>query len=436
MKHYLIAILLLILIAIPGGLAIASDITDALYYGTIAISNSSTANTTGLSVNMTSLSDTLIDNFGVTTAFDRVAVRNSTGADVKYMPGYGVSPWMFWVPTIGENSNINYTIYVGESDLVSTKFYFPGSDNLTVSDAASLEPAASVNISLTGYINPEVGGDTYLVWHADTINGGFGIVNPISGNITARILGAGLVWTASASTNTSTSGEYNVSVTYNGTHLCLYTGGTLVATTAYSGSIPNSFSDWAIGNINLTPYILSCNITVGGVLKGSWKWNYGATFPDDSGNGNTATPSYRATSSDADVSANLTSFSPIAPAVSTVSTNATWPQMVTDVPDEPATLYSENTSPGFFFASIFNVGLDAGGIPRAFFWHNFSFLIIIAAGMLVFRMHPSLFIKAVVMSALMIMFALEGINAYGMFTVIYFIFFCTGILILSRSYGL
>jgi hypothetical protein len=108
------------------------------------------------------------------------------------------------------------------------------------------------------------------------------------------------------------SGEKNVNVYADSSNLTISVDGVIKNSIALGGlSVTNNANNWAIGDDDATPYITSVNITVGGNLKGSWKWNYGATFPDDSGNGNTATPSFRTTSSDADVSATLISFSPV-----------------------------------------------------------------------------------------------------------------------------
>jgi hypothetical protein len=107
-------------------------------------------------------------------------------------------------------------------------------------------------------------------------------------------------------------GEHDIEITSDSTNLMLKIDGATKDSLTFTGNtILNNTNNWQFGSANTTPYITSCNITVGGNLRGSWKWNYGATFPDDSGNSNTATPSFRTTSSDADVSASLISFSPV-----------------------------------------------------------------------------------------------------------------------------
>jgi hypothetical protein len=184
---------------------------------------------------------------------------------------------------------------------------------------------------------------------------------------------------------------------------------------------------------------VSASIGVGASIKGSWAWQYGATFTDLSGNGNTATPVFRTTSSDSDVSASLISYSPINLSVADAGTISTWPSMITAAPDQPATMYTENTTPGIFFASFIH-SIWPSTIPESFFWYNFAFLIILLAGMGVFMLVASkgqngLLLKMIVTAVLMIFFALPGPNVYGMYVVIYYIMFCFGVIVLSRNYG-
>lgn len=196
----------------------------------------------------------------------------------------------------------------------------------------------------------------------------------------------------------------------------------------------NNITIWA----NL-PYLVSSNITIGGTLRQSINWEYGSVFYDDSGNGNSAVPSFRTTSSDADVSAELISFGPVTQAQASSATTS-WPTMADEPPDEPTGMYSEDSSPGIFFAPLVNTLLDFGNIPRSFFWYNFAFFVIIGSGIFVYYIFTkaktqALLIKCVVMAAWMVVFALEGINIFGMYIVIYFVMWCFGVLVLSKSYG-
>jgi hypothetical protein len=99
-----------------------------------------------------------------------------------------------------------------------------------------------------------------------------------------------------------------------------------------------------------------------------------ATFTDQSGYGNNATPTFRTTSSDADVSASLSNFRPIHEAELTGygGAEATPPDILATSPALPSESYTEGQEylPG---SHLINTLLDAAGIPRGLFWIPFVF---------------------------------------------------------------
>ena len=557
MKYYLILILIALLL-VPG-VAIASDITDALYYGNIQVSNNGTTATL-VSVNMSLGSENLIDTYGVDTNFDYVAIRNTGGDDVPFMPSINSSyPWCLWVPSINENSSLNDVIYTGQSDLSATKYYFPGDGGMTVSDNTTLELGDNFSIEYSGYIdtnyvdyvigkdlsfsiqtenvssnitagfpdevNPTGFSDPTAQWSNETNTyddntGSFAFDNlgapGWSGNLTlthSAINVSGIrIWLTDANDNPADKvdialyynndshviyngdytrgvwnyfsagglqagvtaihlrmygdmaggeqvqvyevdyygsispcvtsnqdpGDYHIKVEADGTNLYLYVDDmvTPVDTNVLGGaSATDNDNDWQIGDDDSTPYIETANVTVNGTLRGSWHWEYATTFTDLSGNGNDATPTFRTASSDPDVTATLISFQPVSEASAEYSLGLDWPTMITTAPDQPATMYSENSTPGVFFAGFINTIWTPSGIPVSFFWYNFTFATIIISGILVFRMNQSLLLKTIIMATVMIAWALPGPNVYGLYVVIYFAMYSAGILILSRSYG-
>jgi len=78
-------------------------------------------------------------------------------------------------------------------------------------------------------------------------------------------------------------------------------------------SVPDTSANWTFYQ-NLDDYWDYTEISVNGTQVQYIDWEYDTTFYDSSGFGNDATPTFRTTSSDADVSAELVSFSPIAEA--------------------------------------------------------------------------------------------------------------------------
>jgi hypothetical protein len=223
------------------------------------------------------------------------------------------------------------------------------------------------------------------------------------------------------------------------------TGGTLSFTlgdssnsTPFAGSIPNSSANWTLFGGDTVYFVESAGYSQGGTPVSAWEWEYGTTFHDSIGTSD-ATPSFRTASSDPDVTADLISYEPVSQAIPDSDTIDTWPEMVTTTPAQPSTMYSENATPGIFFAGVIHA-IWPDSIPESLFWYNFAFVQILGAGILTYYIVASkgkeaLLLKIIVMAVLMIFYALPGPNIYGMYTVIYFVFWSTGVLILSRNYG-
>ena len=116
-------------------------------------------------------------------------------------------------------------------------------------------------------------------------------------------------------------------------------------------AVPDNANDIISFENDTVLYAGSQEIEIDGVQKQYVEWEYGATFEDQSGNGNDATPTFRTTSSDADVSAELVSFGPVNPAIGPA-------YAVSDA----ASFYTGNiTANGTFSGST----IEAGGPPGA-----------------------------------------------------------------------
>ena len=115
---------------------------------------------------------------------------------------------------------------------------------------------------------------------------------------------------------TIANGEHIIKVTADGTDINLYIDGVLEDTAALGGvSVLDNTNDWVFCENGSVLYLRSAKVSVGGALRGYWVWENSTIFTDLSGNENHATPTFRSVSSDADVSASLIAFTPIATAV-------------------------------------------------------------------------------------------------------------------------
>ncbi len=230
---------------------------------------------------------------------------------------------------------------------------------------------------------------------------------------------------------TVSSSERTINVSSNSTSLGIYVDAALQMT-APMVIIPNNASNWILVP-NRMPYMEYASISVNGTQRGYWNWEYGATFSDDSGNGNTATPTFRTASSDPDVSAVLVSLSPITSAEATGWTVSSYGTMVTQAPTAPSGMYTElqtSTLPGNqFVVDVFG----ASNTPVALFWFTIPFALMVILGMLIFHASRSLLAQFGVMCIIVIAFASSGVIPY--WPIYIFALDGIGLMVISKSYG-
>lgn len=152
MKKYLLTILLFILAVLSAtGIVYASDISNALWHGTIRATNNGTANSSvsvAVSINNTAL---IANNFANSTLTDVVIRKN--GTDVPFMPGYGSNPWLFFVSDIGANQNVDYDFYTGNVSGASPAIMV---QYMTITDAATMEGSDNFTAVYDGFIDTSI----------------------------------------------------------------------------------------------------------------------------------------------------------------------------------------------------------------------------------------------------------------------------------------
>jgi hypothetical protein len=169
----------------------------------------------------------------------------------------------------------------------------------------------------------------------------------------------------------TTSGEHTVKVTADGTNFKIYVDGVEKQSEPLLGtSVPNNASNWTFVENNSVPYVEYIKVKVGGVLKGHWVWQNAATFTDQSGNGNTGSPSFRTTTTDADVSVAIKGFAAVEQSLFSSGDSDAGPEIVADndIPAMPAGWYINlhaETFPGGTQINDFFNGID---IPPLLFW--------------------------------------------------------------------
>lgn len=148
MKNIYLTVALSILAAIGIGASVASasDISDAIYAGTIMVSNNSSAES-NVAANVSANTSSWISHGFLSENMSNVTIRTNGGADTPFMPGYDGNPWMFWVPNIGQESYLYYTIYSGGNTSMGSRLRFFGT--AVVNDAPTIEPGDNFTLETT-----------------------------------------------------------------------------------------------------------------------------------------------------------------------------------------------------------------------------------------------------------------------------------------------
>ncbi|AAW39820.1 hypothetical protein [Dehalococcoides mccartyi] len=525
MKKFIIAVSMFVMSVLIGpGTILASDITDAIYRADIRATNSSYT-AMKVSAPFTWSTQSLLDGYYINSGFTNLALRDSIGNDIPFMPGQGSDPWIMWIDQIAQNSVLNYSLYTGGETAMGGKLaYFPDTAGMSVVDSASLELGSDFEIELSGYINTSSGtskliidkGGAYICypnnageivaligsaanisqatyysattsrvyganWYGQTFipisdiyvnsitlwcqkilapSGNFNVyIYAVSGGVptgTALATGSisastisgsagaqtfylsqsaklssgtsyalafscptgdasnyikvwsensdayasgtkcsssdsGVTWSADsydyyfvvggytpAVTLTATgiiSSDHTVKTVLSGGTFSLYVDNILADSAAYAGSITDNANNWVIGANGSMPYLYYAKITIGGVLKGSWEWQYATTFTDLSGNSNDATPSFRTTTTDADVSAAIISYNAYNLSALVVSGDDKGIQIIDDdeISDTPAGFFGALDPDRLEFLSPINEIISEAGIPLEFVWYPFIF---------------------------------------------------------------
>lgn len=503
----LLLILIIILLLLPTGVALASDTSTALYRGTITVSNNSTA-TTNVATVFTGNTSAWMDVGYVNSSVNNTAILSASEADLAYMPGYGTNPWCLWVPSIGEDSYINDTLYTGGTDdMTSMICYFPDDAGMTTSDDATLEISDNGSVKIAGYFDASVadyilekenaftiegdgsgnytasiygnewvsptsyydpssgwnnetnayddntgtyadtswgsvnnwgvylelnhasltllkvryfitdsatyGGDKVDIdyydtdWH-DIYEGGFAPDDwtekdvpgaPVTGVTKVRVrfylatsshniylnevdFGQSAV-VSDASASDVSSGDHTFEALLDGTYMHLYVDSVETDNATLDGaSVPDNDNDWVSFQNGVMPYVEYQEIYVGGELRQHIEWEYGTNFEDSSGFDNDATPTFRTTSSDADVSAELVSFAPVstarAPAYSVADAPYFYTGNITATGNFTSGEVPAGGPPG---SEVIDEAAEAGGTPNIWLWGLIAIFSIAVSGL-------------------------------------------------------
>ncbi len=387
----LVLILFLILasiIAVPADSFAYIFSSVAVYHGTITVNNVGTA-TANVSTNLTIATSTFISNGYASTNMSNTTIQDATNTNVPYMPAIsGSAQWCIFASNVPVGAS-SYTLYSGGATDLNGKIRFFGS--LDVPNSATLEPlGATFNITISGWFDTTQVG--HYIWSHELGGdpdwpGNFVLYVSATGNITAQQIGEapGLTLTYPLA-----SGEHTISVTDNSTKRLLYIDDLLVDIKDRA-NITDTNNWWFNQDAFTTPnytlaYISYASITIAGIQQGYWYWENAATFTDHSPGGlHPATPTFRTTTSDADVTATLSSFTSINTAQISSYTLGTSGVIFSGNATMPTQMYTENDTSTFPGGAVVNALLDSSGTPRALWWYPFLFILVSIIGLLVYE---------------------------------------------------
>jgi hypothetical protein len=333
-------------------------------------------------------------NYSVLACFYKTAVGGETSANitVNTHPCYNVyqtfriasGTWtgtpVCATTTIGSSSNPAPPALTTGYGAVKTMFMvFAGgnqvftspptgySGNLTRASGAPVYSGSGEKYATAASDTPGTFSPSISIWAANTIavkGGNSGIL-------------------ASSTSPVISSGFHTFGVYVDGVNLGIVVDGSTVATTAFAGSIIDNVSPYTLFTDDIMLYVSSIKMYKSGILKCDTPWMYGATFTDLSGNGNSLTPSFRTTSSDASVTAVISSFQPLSQAVSNV-VSTTGNLTVITSPTAPSQMYTEGDFTYLPGGGAVNSLLDASGVPRSMWWFPFLYFGIAILGMMLY----------------------------------------------------
>lgn len=152
-----------------------------------------------------------------------------------------------------------------------------------------------------------------------------------------------------------------------------------------NATVPDNSNDWYYVTNGAMPYMEYTKITVDDTLQQHIEWEYTeGDFTDLSGNSHDATPSYRTTSSDPDVSATLSSLLPVEEAKLDTFTLQSSYSILTENATLPSDTYDELDVSKIPGGAAVNEMLTEGDIPQAAWWFPFLFLGICVVGLIVY----------------------------------------------------
>jgi len=213
---------------------------------------------------------------------------------------------------------------------------------------------------------------------------------------------------------TSTPASLLIAADYNGNGAVTGADVTLLEahvyiTMATSDNLLDTAADWKFATNNTWRYLERQTIKVNGVTVQDISWQNAAIWVDASGYGNNLTPTFRTTTTNANVSAVLYDLQTDHEAILTDWDLNNYTNDL-DIPDMPGGMY--DATPTFPGTGVVNDISDAGGYPRSTLWFILPTILIVAAGLLIHDKTKSLFAQALITCLAVVFLSLIHVWAF------------------------
>jgi len=197
-------------------------------------------------------------------------------------------------------------------------------------------------------------------------------------------------------------------------------------------SVPNNDNPWNFLTNGSIVYMDYHKITINGELRQHIIYERDTTFHDQTEYNNDATPTFRTTSSDPDLTATFSNFRPIKQNEASISGMEDIPAMLDESEATmPPEMYTEMDTEHLPGASLVNELLGVGGIPLDLFWIPAVFGLAALAVLFAYRFAKSMLIISIIGLCIIIFFSLTGVVPF--WTVIIYIVMTGGLCVAEKN---
>ena len=210
----------------------------------------------------------------------------------------------------------------------------------------------------------------------------------------------------------------------------------------YRATVPDNNNAWYLVENDVMPYMEYYKHSVNGTLVSHIVWEYDdSVFTDLSGYGNDAYPSFRTASSDEDVSANMASFLPIAEArAPSYALDDPVPFVEIDTANVTDNWTITPTAGGFPLAGVIIAVANATGTPPQLPLLVIAGFVILALSLAVSAVmrgygSGTIFVKLLIIAAVMGVFVAMGNFGINMWMVITFLIIAVAMAMASKQVG-